>query len=255
MGRRLLRFYRTLQPPFFGTKSPFPVAAVAALLASCVLLSPMSDVFARAAETGRGLTIPFGPSLAASGWQAVSFPGRPAATFTAKGKDAVRIETDGGAGLLWRAMPKSAAGATMAMWRWRKALGVGPTDLTRKGGDDRVLAVYFAFADPEVAKGQIDLKALLRSGRADVLTYVWGGSAQPGTIQTIPYFKGRGRAVLTRQADAPAEQWFAEDVALSVDFRRAFGKPPGRLVAIALSSDADDTGGHNIAALADLSVR
>ena len=42
---------------------------------------------------------------------------------------------------------------------------------------------------------------------------------------------------------------------LAADFQRAFRKPPGRLVAIALSSDADDTGGHNIAALADFHLK
>jgi hypothetical protein len=246
-----------------GLRRPAPVtvkalcllAVAAIMLTGGVLVSPIGTVLAREAAAVRGLAIPFGPSLSASGWQAVSFPGRPAATFTAKGKDGVRIETAGGAGLLWRAMPDSAAGATTAMWRWRKALGVGPTDLTRKGGDDRILAVYFAFADPGDASGQTDPKALLRSGRADILTCVWGGLAQPGTIQTIPYFKGRGRAVLKRQADAPAEKWFAEDAALAVDFQRAFRKTPGRLVAIALSSDADDTDGHNIATLADLLVK
>jgi hypothetical protein len=38
------------------------------------------------------------------------------------------------------------------------------------------------------------------------------------------------------------------------DFHRAFGHWPGRLVAVAVSSDSDDTGGLNIAAVADLCV-
>ncbi|MGA9444421.1 MAG: DUF3047 domain-containing protein, partial [Methyloceanibacter sp.] len=137
----------------------------------------------------------------------------------------------------------------------RKARGVGPTDLTRKGGDDRVLAVYFAFADQRGKRAGTDLQALLRSGRGDILMYVWGGAAKTGTIQKLPYFKGRGRSIVKRPADAAAGQWFAEDAAIAADFKRAFGKAPGRLVAIAVSSDADDTGGHNLAALADLYVK
>lgn len=247
------------RPRGLGVAGPVTLAAVASAVA--VLFGLTGSVLARdpGPEGGPGATsgtaFAFGPSLAASGWEAVSFPGRRAATFTARGTDAVRIETQGGAGLLWRRVPTRAAGATAATWRWRKALGVGPTDLTRKGGDDRLLAVYFAFADPNETGSRVDLKRLLRSGRGDILMYVWGGAVKPGTIQNIPYFKGRGRAVVKRRANDPAETWFAEDAALAADFQRAFGRPPGRLVAIALSSDADDTGGHNIAALADLQVR
>lgn len=38
------------------------------------------------------------------------------------------------------------------------------------------------------------------------------------------------------------------------DFRVAFGRAPGSLVAVAVSSDSDDTGGLNIAAVADLDL-
>jgi len=227
---------------------------ITALIGS-TLLGLTGTVLARGASMDGAIAIPFGPSLSASGWQAVSFPGRRAASFKAHGTDTVRVETAGGAGLLWRRAPAGVAGATKAMWRWRKALGVGPTDLSQKGGDDRLLAVYFAFADPGDKQAMTDLKGLLRSGRGDILMYVWGGGVRPGTIVKVPYFKGRGRAIVKRQAAAPAETWFVEDAALAADFQRAFGKPPGRLVAIALSSDADDTGGHNIAALADLYLK
>ena len=213
------------------------------------------SVQARGPEMTGGFAFPFGPSLAAAGWKAVSFPGRSPATFTARGKDAVRVETAGGAGLLWRPAPASVARAERAKWRWRKARGVGPTDLSRKGGDDRVLAVYFAFADRRDKRAGTDLQALLRSGRGDILMYVWGGAAKAGTIHKLPYFKGRGRSIVKRPADAAAGQWFSEDAAIAADFKRAFGKAPGRLVAIAVSSDADDTGGHNLAALADLYVK
>ena len=254
----LHRSFGSLRPGFLGLVGPFRparIAAAAAALAGAALLGFIPPVLARGPGVAAGLAIPFGPSLAAAGWQAVSFPGRPAARFTARGSDAVHIETAGGAGLLWRPLPASAAGATAATWRWRKALGVGPTDLSRKGGDDRLLAVYFAFVDPRDVSGRTDLKALLRSGRGDILMYVWGGQGRPGTVVNVPYFKGRGRAVVKQPADAAAETWFEEHAALVDDFRRAFGRPPGRLVAIALSSDADDTGGHNIAALADLYVK
>ncbi len=123
----------------------------------------------------------------------------------------------------------------------------------KKGGDDRVLAVYFAFAD-DGAEGS-DLMDLMRREHGHVLIYVWGGAAKPGTILPLPYFNGRGRTVVKRNADAPDGVWFSEEADVRDDFRRAFGQDAGELVAVALSSDADDTGDSNLAALADLCIK
>ena len=67
--------------------------------------------------------------------------------------------------ILGLCLPLSVARAENARWRWRKTHGVGPTDLTRKGGDDRVLAVYFAFADPEHAKAGTEIEVETRGKR------------------------------------------------------------------------------------------
>ena len=202
-----------------------------------------------------GIAFPFGPNLAETGWQAVSFPRRRAVNFSPRGKDGLVVETAGGAGLLWHKVPARMAKAENARWRWKKTHGVGPTDLTRKGGDDRVLAVYFAFASPEDAKAGTDLTTLLKKGRARVLLYVWGGAAKRETVLPLPYFDGKGRTIVKRAASAKPGVWFDEKANVRADFRRAFDKTPGQLVAIAVSSDADDTGGRNLAALADLCVK
>jgi len=226
-------------------------AVCACLAATGLAVSNMA--VARGPDMSGGVAFPFGPDLEATGWQSVSFPHRRGADFSAQGKDVVVVETAGGVGLLWHAVPRQVAAAEDARWRWHKIQGVGPTDLTRKGGDDRVLAVYFAFAKPSDAG--TDLTTLLRNGRAHVLLYVWGGAAKPETVLQLPYFDGRGRTIVKRAADAKPGIWFDEHAAVRADFKRAFGKSPGHLVAVAVSSDADDTGGRNIAALADLCVK
>jgi hypothetical protein len=210
---------------------------------------------ARGADMAGGVAFPFGPDLSASGWRPVSSPWRRGARFSAHGKDTLVVETTGGFGLLWHAVPRQVAKAEKARWRWRMEEGVGPTDLTRRGGDDRVLALYFAFADPSEMKSGRDLSELLRRGRGKVLVYVWGGAAKPGTVLPLPYFDGRGRTIVKRAANAEAGIWFDQEAAVRADFTRAFGQAPGHLVAVAVSSDADDTGGRNVVALADLCVK
>ena len=210
-----------------------------------------------------GLTIPNWPGVAgqavfkfepANDWRYMSFPGRQGAQFKASGGDTVIVLAEAGVGVLWHPVPLKLSGAGHARWRWRVTAGVGPTDLTKKGGDDRTLAVYFVFSDGLVAVENTDLMDLLRQGKGYLLMYVWGGLAAAGTILPSPYFDGRGRTIMKRAADAPMGVWFKETADLRSDFRSAFGRLPGRLVAVAVSSDSDDTGGVNIAAVADLDV-
>jgi Protein of unknown function (DUF3047) len=196
----------------------------------------------------------FGSDLAANDWHYLSFPGRQGAQFRARGENTVVVRAEAGVGVLWHSVPLELSGASYAQWRWRVMAGVSPTDLTRKGGDDRALAVYFVFVDGPEAVESADLTELLRQGEGYLLMYVWGGSANPGTILLSPYFDGRGRTLVKRAADAPTRVWLKESADLRSDFWKAFGRVPGTLIAVAVSSDSDDTGGLNIAAVADLDV-
>lgn len=210
-----------------------------------------------------GLAIPIWPGVAgqavlkfgpAEDWRYLSFPGRQEAQFKASVRDSVIVHAEASLGVLWHPVPLELSGASSVQWRWRVLAGVGPTDLTKKGGDDRVLAVYFVFVDGFESLETGDLKQLLRRG-GYILMYVWGGSATPGTILPSPYFDGRGSTIVKRAADAPKSVWFKETAEVRTDFRRAFGRSPGKLVAVAVSSDSDDTNGLNIAAVADLDVK
>ena len=128
--------------------------------------------------------------------------------------------------------------------------GVPPTDLTRRGKDDRALAVYFIFgASADRAKGAM---ALLSSRSARTLVYVFGGDRPRGSMLPSPHMGERGKFIVLRAADAPQRQWLNESVDLVSDHVRAFGQKPSLLLAVAISSDSDDTRGRNRARLRDL---
>ena len=210
-------------------------------------------VFSGPATAGNA-AFKFGADLSANDWHYLSFPGRQGAQFRASSENTVIVRAEAGVGVLWRPVPLELSGASYAQWRWRVMTGVGPTDLTKKGGDDRALAIYFVFVDgPEAVEGS-DLMELLRQREGYLLMYVWGSSSTPGTILPSPYFNGRGRTIVKRSADSPTGVWFKETADVRGDFRSAFGRLPGTLVAVAVSSDSDDTGGLNVAAVSDLGV-
>lgn len=225
---------------------------ILALVVSGFVVSDLA--LAKGPGMAGGVVFKFGPDLSASNWRYMSFPHRRRAEFRAHGEDTVIVQAEAGVGVLWHPVPLEVSKARKARWRWRVTAGVGPTDLTKRGGDDRTLAIYFVFVDGQEVPDSLDLMRLLRRQQGYLLMYVWGGSANPGTILPLPYFEGRGRTVVKRAANAPTNVWFDEMAEVRDDFHRAFGRWPGRLVAVAVSSDSDDTGGLNIAAVADLCV-
>lgn len=69
-----------------------------------------------------------------------------------------------------------------AYWMWSVEVGVPPTELSRKGGDDRNPSLYFIFApqDVAVAVEGMGIRKLMENPDIRVLMYVWGGGARPG---------------------------------------------------------------------------
>ncbi len=157
-----------------------------------------------------------------------------------QGGSSLSVVSDGTVSLLWRAVPAGSRGATRASWGWAVAEGVPATDLRRKGGDDRNLAVYFAWTDAETAARADPARAarLLRDPATRVLVYVWGGDAARGTVQASPYLAGL-RTVVLRPAGTGQH---VERVDLAADYARAFGGAPGVLLGVGISADSDDTG-------------
>lgn len=132
------------------------------------------------------------------------------------------------------------------------AQGVSPTDLTKRSLDDRALGVYFVFGTAADAKKSP--LALLGSSTVTALVYVFGGDKPRGSILASPHMGARGKFIILRPADAQKGTWFDENVQLAKDYVRAFGTPPPHLLAIAISSDSDDTRRRNRAKLRGLAI-
>lgn len=165
----------------------------------------------------------------------------------------LKVSSDGTVSLLYRSVPKSAWNSNMASWGWSVSKSVVATDLTRKGGDDRNLAIYFIFmdqADAENLSGK-SVRRVLKNASTRALVYVWGGKYPRGKILRSPYGPGKLKTVIRRAAGKGA---FSENVDLAIDYKRAFGKSLGVLVGVGISADSDDTGGMISAIVKDLKV-
>lgn len=150
------------------------------------------------------------------------------------------VKSDGAVSMAYRAVPEKLWGSSKASWKWSVDQSVPVTDLRKKGGDDRNLAMYVVFlpeADAQNLKGA-GIRKLLGSKAARVLVYVWGGNHGRGKLLASPYLGARGKTVILRNAGTGSH---AESVNLASDYKRAFGGSKGAVVGIAISADSDDT--------------
>lgn len=192
-----------------------------------------------------------GPVAFTKDWKILDFLWTPATEYKMNG-NSVDITAKNSSSVIYSPLPKDNWDSTRASWSWATLQSVPPTDLSKKGGDDRNIALYFVYLDQKTAlhMGQTaDIKQLLTAKETRILIYIFGGNSPVGTILDNPYMDGRGKIIIKRPA-APGA--FDEAVDLTADFRQAFGTQPQALVGVALASDSDDTDGLVLARVENL---
>ncbi len=163
------------------------------------------------------------------------------------------IVSEGAVSLAWTRLSRDQWNARSAMWDWRVDQSVPATDLTRKGGDDRNISIYFVFlpeGDAAALEGA-NIRRLMGNDNVRILQYAWGGIHPRGAVLGSPYAPGQGATVALRQAGTGAHM---ESVDLARDYATAFGGMPGALVGLAVSSDSDDTDTVVRAAIGNMSL-
>lgn len=202
--------------------------------------------------------VTFGPTLSGQGWKTLNFRGLKPADFRAEGANRLTIRADGAASVIWRELDEALWDKRQARWRWKVDQSVPATNLAAKGSDDRAIALYFVFAKDEAsaksAKGAASLSSAMWWSSGAALVYIWGGNGARGQVIGSPHMGASGKLVLRQPGGITNAAFLPETADLAADFRRAFGRDPGPLVGIAISSDSDDTKGTNLAAIEGLSV-
>jgi hypothetical protein len=222
----------------------------------------LATIVLLALAPGTGLamdSVPFGPSLAQSGWRTLTFRGLKPVDYRPASASRLDIVGDRAASLIWRELPESSWNSGAATWRWRVQSGPPATDLASKSKDDRAIALYFVFARDEAAaraaQGASSLTSAMWWSSGSALVYVFGGAGARGQIVSSQHIGPSGKLILRQPGGVYSGAWLAENANLASDFRRAFGRTPGPLVGIAVSSDSDDSGGLTMASLDDLRLK
>ncbi len=211
-----------------------------------------------AAGTANAQPLSTPPDLAAAGWKTYKFGDGDPARFIGHEDGRLEVYTYSSTSMLFREFTADDDPGEKVHWRWRVDQATPATDLSRKGGDDRSLAVHIWFPESKGHGPGLFTRigrGLARSFGAPVpgnaITYVWGGEQAPGTVLPNPYFKD-GVIIVLEDNDAPLKTWRDVEINWRADFTNAFGWTPPNPSLIAISADSDDTASQSQGFITDI---
>lgn len=136
---------------------------------------------------------------------------------------------------------------TRLSWRWRTRTVLDDADPAVGSRDDAPVRIALAF---DGDSGALPLRDRLFAERVKLLAghdlpyatlmYIWTGAGAPDSVIQNPH-TGRIRKLVIDAGDAHLGVWRTHERQIEADFRTVFGEAPGRLRAVALMTDTDNT--------------
>lgn len=138
--------------------------------------------------------------------------------------------------------------APILRWRWKVPALIAGADNARRSTEDAPVRLVLSF-DGDI--GSLPLEDRMFFDRVHALTghrmpyatlmYIWENRAERGRVIPNPH-TDRIQMVVAESGAARTGTWRLESRNVYEDYKRAFGKPPGRIKAIAIMTDTDNTG-------------
>ena len=138
--------------------------------------------------------------------------------------------------------------APILQWRWKVPQLIAGADNARRSTEDAPVRVVISF-DGDIDSLPIEERMFFDRIRAvtghrmpyATLMYIWENQAERGRVIQNPH-TARIQMIVAESGAARTGIWKLETRNVYEDYKRAFGKPPGRIKAIAIMTDTDNTG-------------
>lgn len=204
-----------------------------------------ADVAASAAEAAR--TSPLLPS----GWEPwILHPSKAKTRYRLEKLEsgmAMRADADSSASGLVSPLRIDPTRRPILEWRWRIDALIPGADNTDRYAEDAPVRVVLAF---DGDKSVLPLKdrlffeqAKLFAGRElpyATLMYIWENNKAVGTVIQNPH-TARVRKIVVASGPLGVREWKSFRRNIVEDFKLAYGKPPGKLLGVAILTDTDNT--------------
>jgi Protein of unknown function (DUF3047) len=114
-------------------------------------------------------------------------------------------------------------------WRWKIADTIPGGDARSKATDDYAARIYVVFPHWFYPKTR-------------TINYIWANQLPEGT-SIVSSYTSNSIMLAVRSGIARRGEWLEERRDVLADYRRLFGEEPGKIGAIAIMTDTDNTGG------------
>lgn len=138
--------------------------------------------------------------------------------------------------------------APVLQWRWKVPQLISGADNARRSTEDAPVRVVISF-DGDIDSLPLEERMFFDRIHAvtghrmpyATLMYIWENRAERGRVIQNPHTT-RIQMIVAESGAAHTGVWKLETRNVYEDYKRAFGKPPGRIKAIAIMTDTDNTG-------------
>jgi len=145
-------------------------------------------------------------------------------------------------------------------WRWRTEGLLHDADNTDASREDAPVRVVLAF---DGDKSTLPVRDRMFFERVKLLAgvempyatlmYIWATRKPLDTVLPNPH-TSRVRKLVVSTGEAEVGRWVVHQRDIVEDFRRVFGESPGRLRAVSVMSDTDNTGSEVVAYYGDIEL-
>lgn len=157
----------------------------------------------------------------------------------------LHAQADGSASGLYVPLIQRDAGTLRWMWKTRDVIRTADNGISHR--EDAPLRIFVAFDGDRSTLSLRDQlmyeMARITTGREmpfATLMYIWGGKRPVGSILNNPH-TDRVRMIVVDSGTRHTSEWRCHERDLRADYRKAFGTDPGKVLAVGLMTDTDNT--------------
>jgi hypothetical protein len=187
---------------------------------------------------------------AESGWRPFVLPGKRATQYRFTSKDgrwAIEARADASASMLRRAVDVPPGALADVSWAWWVDQPLADADLAHVERTDSPAQLVLAF-DGDRSRLTARERSMAELARAltgeeppyATLVYAWATHTPLEAVVHNPR-TDRVRKIVVDSGSAETRRWREHRRDVVADYVRAFGEPPGRLIAVGVMTDADNT--------------
>jgi hypothetical protein len=197
-------------------------------------------------------------------WQHQSFPGKRKNRYQfvwREGRPAMAVRSDAAISAMRQVVHTQSAPIEGLRFSWKVAALLEQADLQDSARSDSPVRIVLTFDGDRsrLSPRDLMLSDLARSLTGEdmpyaTLMYVWSNQLPVGSVVSSRR-TDRIRKMVIQSGPAGLNRWLDYERDVRADFERAFGEAPGRLMAVGIMTDSDNTGGSVRAWYGPVSLR